>query len=66
QLSHIGHPIICDPIYVIKNSYGINSQMLVAKRLHFVHPIKNFELIIEKKLSSEFQDLMKKLIRENG
>ncbi|MDO5714338.1 MAG: RluA family pseudouridine synthase, partial [Tissierellia bacterium] len=31
NLSHIGHHIIGDPIYVIKNSYGINSQMLVAK-----------------------------------
>ena len=50
HLSSIGHPIIGDKIYS-KNAkiYKMKSFALIAKEIHFIHPItkKNFDLIVE-------------------
>lgn len=50
HLSSIGHPIIGDKIYS-KNAkiYKMKSFALIAKEIHFIHPItkKNFDIIVE-------------------
>ena len=46
--AHLGHPILGDPQYGNEASgFGLESQMLCAKRLEFVHPITGEELILE-------------------
>ena len=50
HLSSIGHPIIGDKIYS-KNAkiYKMKSFALIAKEIHFIHPItkKNFDITVE-------------------
>ena len=50
HLSSVGHPIIGDKIYS-KNAkiYKMKSFALIAKEIHFIHPItkKNFDIIVE-------------------
>ena len=50
HLSSIGHPIIGDKIYS-KNAkiYKMKSFALIAKEIHFIHPItkKKFDIIVE-------------------
>ena len=46
--AHLGHPILGDPQYGNKESkFGLESQMLCAKRLEFDHPITGAHLILE-------------------
>ena len=50
HLSSIGHPIIGDKIYSKNaNIYKMKSFALIAKEIHFIHPItkKNFDIIVE-------------------
>ena len=62
HLSSIGHPIIGDKIYS-KNAkiYKMKSFALIAKEIHFIHPItkKNFDLIVE--YNKEFLSRLKLL-----
>ncbi len=62
HLSQIGFPIIGDYTYSNgKNEFGIEGQLLHAKRLEFMHPITNKKMILEAELPTEFQDVLKKL-----
>ena len=46
--AHLGHPILGDPQYGNEAScFGLESQMLCAKRLEFIHPITGENLILE-------------------
>ena len=46
--AHLGHPILGDPQYGSEESrFGLESQMLCAKRLEFTHPITGQHLILE-------------------
>ena len=46
--AHLGHPILGDPQYGSEESkFGLQSQMLCAKRLEFDHPITGQHLILE-------------------
>jgi 23S rRNA pseudouridine1911/1915/1917 synthase len=46
--AHMGHPILGDPQYGSEESkFGLESQMLCAKRLEFDHPITARHLILE-------------------
>ena len=62
HLSSIGHPIIGDKIYS-KNSkiYKMKSFALIAKEIHFIHPItkKNVDIIVE--YNKEFLSRLKLL-----
>ena len=62
HLSSIGHPIIGDKIYS-KNAkiYKMKSFALIAKEIHFIHPItkKNFDIIVE--YNKEFLSRLKLL-----
>ena len=62
HLSQIGFPIIGDYTYSNgKNEFGIEGQLLHAKRLEFMHPITNKKMILEAELPTEFQEVLKKL-----
>ena len=46
--AHMGHPILGDPQYGSEESkFGLESQMLCAKTLEFVHPITGEKLTLE-------------------
>ncbi len=38
HLSHIGYPIVGDPLYGVRETHGMAGQALHARRLSFVHP----------------------------
>ena len=62
HLSSIGHPIIGDKIYSKNaNIYKMKSFALIAKEIHFIHPItkKNFDIIVE--YNKEFLSRLKLL-----
>ena len=51
--AHMGHPILGDPQYGNEeSSFGLQSQMLCAKRLEFTHPITGEHLILESNLEA--------------
>lgn len=51
--AHMGHPILGDPQYGnAESSFGLQSQMLCAKRLEFTHPITGEHLILESNLEA--------------
>ena len=55
HLSYIGHPIIGDKIYS-KNAgiYKMNGFALIAKEIHFVHPVTKKDININIKYNKEF------------
>ena len=66
HLSHIGYPIIGDYIYSNgKNEFGVEGQCLHAKSLEFKHPITKKEMKLEAPLPEYFQDIIKKLDKNN-
>ena len=51
--AYMGHPILGDPQYGNEESgFGLESQMLCAKRLEFVHPITGGKLILESSMEA--------------
>lgn len=62
HMAHIGTPIVGDPQYASDASMafsrecGINTQLLCAKRLEFVHPITGENLLLESDMDAEFPD----------
>lgn len=61
HFAHIHHPIIGDRPHgcnkqnkLFKEKWGMDSMMLHANRLAFVHPITQKEVVIQANLSSEF------------
>jgi 23S rRNA pseudouridine1911/1915/1917 synthase len=62
HMSYIGHPIIGDPVYGSrKQKYGIVGQVLHAKVLGFVHPVKNEYMEFEAEIPECFKNLLKEL-----
>ena len=46
--AHMGHPILGDPQYGNEASaFGLESQILCARRLEFIHPITGQDLKLE-------------------
>ena len=62
HLSYLGNPIIGDKIYS-KNAklYNIKSFALIAKEIHFIHPITKKNIDIEIKYNKEFLNSLKVL-----
>lgn len=51
--AHLGHPILGDPQYGNEASaFGLQSQMLCAKKLEFTHPITGEDLVLESNLEA--------------
>ena len=62
HMSHIGYPIVGDNVYSSgKNEFGVEGQMLHARVLGFVHPVKNKYMQWEVAPSKEFEDIIKLL-----
>ena len=60
--AHMGFPILGDPQYgtaeslAFSGALGLNSQLLCAKRLEFVHPITGVSLCLESGMDAERKD----------
>ncbi len=62
HLSHIGYPIVGDYTYSNgKNDFGVEGQMLHAKKIKFKHPKLEKEMELEAKLPEYFQEILDKL-----
>lgn len=63
---HIGHPIVGDQVYGIKNQkFNLNGQLLHARRLSFVHPTTNKEVEFYAPIPDYFENVLVKLNFKN-
>lgn len=66
HMDYIGHPIVGDVTYSnVKNPFKLKGQLLHAKELGFIHPLKKCYLKFTSDLPTYFQEVLK-LLRENG
>ncbi len=66
HMAEIKHPVIGDMVYSNgKNNWGVEGQMLHAKKLEFEHPITNKKMCLEAKLPKYFEDVLELLNNEN-
>lgn len=62
HMAEIGYPIVGDSVYSNgKNPFGVEGQMLHAKRLQFVHPITEKKMEFEADLPEYFKEVLEKL-----
>ena len=62
HLSSIGHPLLGDGLYGAKcPDKGLEGQCLHAKKLKFIHPRKNEQIIIEAELPDYFLSVLSRL-----
>ena len=63
HMSYIGHPVEGDPLYNKKNASSLydKGQLLVAYKLHLVHPITKKEMDFEIPLPDYFTDIINHL-----
>lgn len=61
HMKYIGHPLAGDPLYGPKNTLKGNGQFLHAKKLGFVHPKTNEQMIFEAPLPEIFEQTITKL-----
>ena len=65
HMSYIGFPVVGDLVYSNgKNEFGVEGQMLHAKRLEFVHPTTNKKMELEAELPDYFKEIISILERE--
>ncbi len=64
HMAYIGHPIVGDPLYLNKNPYNLNGQMLHAKEISFTHPVTNEKMSFSAPLPHYFKDLLIKLKKQ--
>jgi len=59
HLSEIGHPVVGDMTYSNgKNEFGIEGQLLHAKKLEFIHPVTGEKLSLEAPLPDYFEKVL--------
>ncbi len=62
HMSHIGHPVACDPVYgVKKESLKAAGQLLHAYKLGFIHPKNGREMSLTCPLPDYFEEILQKL-----
>lgn len=62
HMAEIGHPVVGDMVYSNgKNEFGIEGQMLHARRLEFSHPTTGEKMILEAKLPTYFEQVLEQL-----
>lgn len=65
HMSHIGHPLVGDPVYGYKKQrFKVEGQLLHAARLGFVHPSTGKYVEFETKLPDYFQKVVEVLKKE--
>ncbi len=60
HLSYIGHPVLGDDVYG-KEFKGIDGQCLHAKKIGFIHPIKNEYMEFDSELPDYFKEILRKV-----
>jgi len=60
HLSHLGHPLLGDPLYGGKTGL-INRQALHAEALHFVHPFGGVQMVVQAPWPDDLTQLRKQL-----
>lgn len=62
HMAEIGHPVVGDMVYSNgKNEFGIQGQMLHAKRLDFKHPISGKQMHLEAEVPEVFISVLNQL-----
>ena len=62
HMASIGHPLLGDALYGAKSpDKGLEGQCLHAKKIRFIHPDTNKEIIIETDLPEYFTDVLSRL-----
>jgi len=62
HLKHIGHPVVCDPVYGIRKSkFSFDKQLLHAKQLVITHPKTNKVMTFNAPMPHDFMSVMKKM-----
>ncbi len=65
HLSHIGHPLACDPVYGIKKEkLKAEGQLLHAETLEFTHPKTGENMRHSCEIPQYFKEILEKLRRE--
>lgn len=58
---HLGHPIVGDTVYGYKNQkFKLNGQLLHAKKLTFIHPTTEKEVVFEADIPDYFKAVLQK------
>lgn len=62
---YMGHPVVGDPVYgVKKQKFSLNGQLLHAWQLQLVHPSTGEQMTFEAPLPDYFENIIKKLGKE--
>ncbi len=62
HMSHLGHPIVGDPVYgVKKEAFALNGQLLHAYQVGFIHPRTGEYLEFSSPLPEHFEKVLKRL-----
>lgn len=62
-MAEIGHPVVGDMVYSNgKNPFGVEGQMLHAKKIEFIHPTTKKEMKIEAPIPKYFENVLNKLV----
>ena len=65
HMSHIGHPLVGDPVYGFKKQkFNLQGQLLHAKILGFIHPTKNIYMQFESELPDYYVNVLNILSKE--
>lgn len=65
HMSHIGHPLVGDPVYGFKKQrFNLDGQMLHAKKLGFIHPTTEKYIEFETPIPEYFEKIIKILRNE--
>ena len=59
HMAYVGHPVVGDPVYGIKNARGIEGQALHAMKLILVHPNTQERMTFEAPVPEDFKRLLK-------
>ncbi len=62
HMAEIGYPVVGDMAYSNgKNPFGVEGQMLHAKKIEFIHPTTKDKIEIEAPLPKYFEDIINEL-----
>ena len=62
HMSHMGHPIVCDPVYGLKKEqFSAGGQLLHAYKVGFIHPRSGKYMEFTSELPEYYEKILKKL-----
>lgn len=67
HMAYIGHPVVGDKTYSNrKNPFKLKGQLLHAKKIGFIHPLKNYFMEFTSNLPDYFQEILNFLNKTGG